>query len=263
VSTDYEIVEEGLELPQGTAVQRRAEQGAAVAPSDEVTGLVRLAIEQGVSVDILERLVALQERVTERNARGAFFAAKSAFQAECPEIRKSRKADIVTKSGSRFAYTYAPLEEITRTILPVLARHGLSFTWDVADVQGKMLNVSCVLRHVDGHEDRATFPVPVETGGRMSDAQAMGGALTYGRRQSLIAVLGLTTADEDTDAAQRQPQTVSTITREQMADLEVLIAEVGADLPKFLEWAGVADLASLPASKLPRAIQLLEKRRAQ
>lgn len=250
-----EIIEGEIvdELP-GVAVARRDQ-------IEDASGLVRLAIEKGVDVEVLERLVALQERGAERNARAAFFEAKAAFQEECPEIRKSKKADIVTKSGSKFGYSYAPLEEITRTIRPALARHGLSYTWDVADA-GKVLNVVCVLRHIEGHEDRATFPVPVDTGGRMSDAQAMGAALTYGKRQSLIAVLGLTTADEDTDAQRRAtPTTTRKITREQLADLEVLIDEVGADRGRFMKHMQVEDLADLLATDVPRAIQLLEEKR--
>jgi hypothetical protein len=252
-----------IHTPEGAGMAVETHAGGAM-PQDagEVSGLVRLAIERGVPTETLERLVALQERVTERNARAAFFEAKSAFQQECPEIRKSKKADIATKSGARFAYTYAPLEEITRTILPVLTRHGLSFTWDIASVDGgKFMNVVCILRHVEGHEDRATFPVPVETGGRMSDAQAMGAALTYGKRQSLTSVLGLTTADEDTDAARREPKSRSAITDHQLADLEALIDEVGADRPRFLRFMGVRDLADLPASDYPRAIEALEAKR--
>lgn len=262
MSTETDYIEG--EIVPGTALEIPSQGSAALAPSDPFS-LLALALQNphvAQNVDVIERLVALQERATERNARAAFFEAKAAFQAECPEIRKSRKADIATKSGARFGYTYAPLEEITRTILPVLAKHGLSFTWDVAEGSAKVLAVSCILRHIEGHEDRATFPVPVETGGRMSDAQAMGAALTYGRRQSLIAVLGLTTADEDTDAAHRaEPKTARTITREQLADLEALIDEVGADRGKFLAWLDVPDLTQLTATDLPKAIKALEKKR--
>lgn len=227
-----------------------------------VSSLVRLAIERGVEVEVLERLVALQERVTERNARAAFFEAVASFQDECPEISKSRKADIATKSGAKFSYTYAPLEEITRTIRPALRKHGLSYSWDVSSDGGKVMTVVCVLRHIDGHEERATFPVPVESGGRMSDAQANGGALTYGKRQSLTSVLGLTTADDDRDGAggKKQPDPISM----QQADaIDALLHETGSDRAKFFKWLGVESIADMNAEHYKSAVTALEEKKGR
>lgn len=264
--SDHEIVIEG-EIEMGTALEIPTGQASAVmsGPVDAM-GLLVKAMEMGVTVEMMGQLMELQERAERRSAVASFIQAKTAFQMECPEIRKAKTAEIATKSGARFSYTYAPLEVITRTILPVLAKHGLTYSWGNAEytAQGKILIVPCVLRHVAGHEEVSSFPVPVDQGGRMSDAQAMGGALTYGRRQSLIAVLGLTTADEDTDAAKREPKSVSKATREDVANIDALIDEVGANREKFLEVMRVKDLAEMPASDVPKAIALLErKRRAQ
>src|SRR5690606_18062525 len=109
-------------------------------------------------------------------------------------------------------------------------------------------------RHVDGHEERASFPVPVDSGARMSAAQANGAALTYGRRQSLIAVLGLTTAEDDADGAE-SVGSAEAITESQAADLDALIEEVGADRQKLLAWAGVETLADLPADRYAQAVR--------
>ena len=69
----------------------------------------------------------------------------------------------------------------------------------------------------------------------MSEAQKHGAALTYGKRQSLTSVLGLTTADDDTDGVERGGKP-DPITEGQLADLEALIEDVGADWQKFLAW---------------------------
>lgn len=230
--------------------------------TSEVTSLVQMAIERNVPVELLERLVALKERVEARDARKAFFDAVSSFQDKCPEIIKSSTAKITTRKGGQYSYTYAPLDVIARTIRPILREHGLSYSFDVAS-EGKTLIVSCVLRHIDGHEERSSFPVPIETDAAMSDAQKNGAALTYGKRQSLVAVLGLTTADEDVDAAKQEPSTAERITAEQAANLSDLIEEVGADKAKFLKFAQIDTLADLPASSYARAVQVLEAKRAQ
>lgn len=236
---------------------------AASMDGGDPASLVRFAIDRGVDVAVLERLVALQERVTERNARAAFFEAVASFQEECPEVRKSGKAKIATKSGGQYEYNFAPLEEITRTIRPVLRRHGLSYSWDVSDGE-RSLTVTCVLRHIEGHEERASFPVPTDTDAKMSAAQKNGAALTYGKRQSLTSVLGLTTADADSDAAPKRPQgndAHEPITDSQLADLETLMAEVGADPEKFVTFLQVESLADLTRGRVPYAIKALEEKR--
>lgn len=244
-----------------TELSTYTEEPAPVAVDDGAeSSLIRLAIERGVDVEVLERLVALQERVTERNARAAFFEALAGFQEDCPVIRKVSTAKIDTRSGGQFSYTFAPLEEVTQTIRPHLRRHGLSYSWDV-EPGDKHLSVICVLRHVDGHEERASFPVPIDGGARMSAAQANGAALTYGKRQSLTSVLGLTTADEDKDAARRHAVDASELTDREAADLSALMDEVGVDRKRFLAWLGVDSIAAIRKHELPRAIKALERRR--
>ena len=241
-------------------VRPNAEIQPAAAERD-VMDLLARAVEAGASVEALERLVALKERVDRERARRAFFEALARAQDEMPEIPKRHQASIVTKSGASFSYRYAALEDITRVVRPVLARHGLSYAWDVTHGDGALI-VTCVLRHVDGHEERASFPVPIDGSARMSAAQANGAALTYGRRQSLIAVLGLTTTDEDIDGAGDVPDS-NRITPQQAADLDALIEEVGADRRKLLQWAGVGRLEDLTHDKYQTAVRMLERRRHQ
>lgn len=246
-----------------------AGNGAVTRADDAPQSLVQLAIEKGVDVEVIERLVALQERVTERNARAAYFEALANFQEQCPEIPKNKTADIVSKrSGGKFSYTYARLEDITRTIREPLRQCALSYTWDVSLDSGALV-VTCIVRHVDGHSERSSFPVPVDKSDRMSDAQATGAALTYGRRQSLIAALGLTTADEDTDGVsgrgrkQASADEPERLTDQQLADLSALIEDVGADRRKFLAYLRVEKLEDVHPREYARAIEALEAKRAQ
>jgi len=243
-----------------TGIVQRGAGAIAPAAERDVMDLLARAVEAGASVEALERLVALKERVDRERARRAYFEALAAAQEEMPEIRKSRTAQIATRAGGSYSYRYAALEDITRAIRPVLRRHGLSYSWDVTQGDGALI-VTCVLRHVDGHEERASFPVPVDTKAAMSDAQKNGAALTYGRRQSLIAVLGLTTADEDVDGAGGTAAPSDRITPQQAADLDALIEEVGADRQKFLQWAGVQRIEDLPAEKYAVAVRMLERKR--
>src|SRR5690606_26019598 len=107
---------------------------------------------KGVDVETIERLVALQERNAERQARMAFVRAMAAFQAEVGPIVKTHEISGRSK--------WAPLSAIANHVREPLARHGLSYSWD-SKVDGEMLAVTCTVRHVDGHEQTGRFECKV------------------------------------------------------------------------------------------------------
>lgn len=230
-----------------------------VAPthSGEVTSLVHMAVERNVPVETLERLMDLAERIHKRDARQAYFDALATFQDECPEILKDKLVTVTTRNGGSYGYKFAPLDRIARVIREPLRKNGLSYSWDVPNANDKVLTISCVLRHVDGHEERSSFPVPIDTAAAMSGAQKNGAALTYGKRQSLLAVLGLTTADEDVDGAKLDMPSAELISAEQLANISDLIEAKNKNLGKFLKWLGVPTLAEIPASEYRRAVDAL------
>ncbi len=214
---------------------------SANAPS-EIGTLLHFAIESKVPVETLEKLVALKERMDDRNAAQEFCVALARFQADCPAIRKTSTASITTNSGSSYKYSFAELDEIAATTRPILTRYGLSYTWD-SNVEGDKLTCICTVRHVAGHSQAAKFVLPTTTKSGMSDQQKVAAALTYARRQSLIQALGLTTTDPDTDG----PRVDEKVSPEQVNELEALIASTGADPAKFLAYMGVASLEDITA----------------
>lgn len=225
----------------------------------DVPSLIHYAIEQKVDVGVLERLVALQERVTDRLARTEFFRALKDFQDDCPELHKSKTAEIKTKAGGSYGYSYAPLDGIAKTVRPILDKHGLSYSWTTEpSTDLRVINVVCILRHVEGHEERSTFPVPTDTPAAMSAAQKNGAALTYGQRQSLVCVLGITATD-DVDGVGED----SHLTSDQVEELNILIAESGADYVKFLAFMDVKFLGDIKQSDLARAKSALKRKAAK
>jgi hypothetical protein len=229
----------------------------------EPNSLIRLALEKGVDVDVLERLVALQERVADRNAQSAFVAALSGFQEECGEVGKNKTASIKTKSGASFGYTYASLDAITRHIRPHLAKHGLSYSWD-STMDAGSVTVTCTVRHIDGHAQTASFTAPTESDGRMSGAQAHASVLTFGKRQSLIQCLGLAVTDEDTDGAGPRnsgPDPSAPISDKQLGVIRDLIEESGAEIVGFCDWLGVQALPEITQGQYPQAVTALKRKK--
>ena len=95
---------------------------------------------------------------------------------------------------------YADLGSIIATVRPVLARNGLAFSQLTIGSSGEV-GVKTILIHESGEfiEDKITLPVSDERG--KSGAQVAGSIITYLRRYSLSAILGIY-ADEDTDGNQ-------------------------------------------------------------
>lgn len=242
----------------GTAVAEVVEP-APVAKSEEVSGLVELALTQGVDVKIIEKLVELQERVADRDSRSALTRALAKFQTECPSIHKSQSAKIATNAGAGYSYTFASLDDIAKVVRPILHVYGLSYTWDSEVREKGHLRVICTVAHIDGASVSALFECPIESQTKTSGAQKVGAALTYARRQSLVQVLGLTTTDDDTDGV--ESVSGETINKKQLADIEALLSETGADRGRFLEYVGVSKTELIPESAYGMAVRTLEAKR--
>lgn len=174
--------------------------------------VLELAVRQGANVDTLTKLLELQERFEANEARKAFDVAFAAFQAEAPELKKTR--DVSFDKGKTTAYKYAPLDEITEKVRPILAKHGLSYKWQQAQGAGTIA-VTCVLKHTQGHYDTNTLEGPPDSSGSKNATQAVCSGTSYLRRYTLLGVLGMATSDEDIDG----------VTMQEAADFLTVISE--------------------------------------
>lgn len=226
-----------------------------------VMDLMALALDKGGdAVNQIERLVAMKITLEDRHAAQEFNQALAAFQSECPPIAKTSTAKIVTKGGGSYGYKYAELDEIARTVNPILSRHGLSYSWD-SSVDGKVLSCTCIVRHINGHSITAHFTLPIDNASAMSEQQKVAAALTYARRQSLVQALGITTADPDNDGAGGESQ--KPITDDQALHLEEQIAFAEIDRERFLKYLGVSRIAGIPAANYTSALNAIETRKRE
>lgn len=252
------IIPDGVNPPsEAIDIRKRATLATRDEAGLQMQELFRQALDKGAEgVGALEKLIDLQERVHKRRAELEFSLALAAFQNECPPVQKTSTANIASKSGTGYKFTYADLEEIIATVRPHLMAHGFSFTFD-SDTDGRMLTCVCTLRHEAGHRESSKFVVPTESPSAATPAQKMGGALTYAKRQSLIGVLGLSL----TDPVPEEHAAVAKVTEEQAATLTALLAETGVSLEKFGARFNVAAVADLPATLYAEAVRLLEAKR--
>jgi hypothetical protein len=166
--------------------------------------LIAKAIDAGAGIDTIERLVALAKDIREVQAKEAWYAAMAEFQETCPTIYKTNKANIPTRSGGGFSYSYAPLDEILSVVQPVMGKLGLSVSWTHRFEAATAVS-NCRISHELGHHEESgdvTIPIDKSEDGRgASSAQRVGIAMTYSKRYSLLAAIGKAPEDdEDGDA---------------------------------------------------------------
>ncbi len=174
---------------------------------NKVDGFIQQAIEKGLPVETMQKLFDLHKQVKAENARDAFVDAMAHFQEAVPVIEKKRK--VLNKDRS-LRYMFAPLDEIVRQIKKPLADNGLSYTWTVQQEEGKVKAIATVT-HVFGHSQESSFEIKVDNEGFMTAPQKIASALTFAKRYALCNVLGISTADEDTDATdvKKDPNAIS------------------------------------------------------
>jgi len=227
-----------------------------------ILDLIHDAHKSGTAPEALEKLYALYERMEDRDAAKEFAAAMMRFKAKCPAIAKNKTASIVKKDGGHsHSYSYADLQEIVRIVDPILAAEGLSYTWDSEDAAGK-LKTTCIISHIDGHHQQASWTVTTETNAGMSAQQKVAAAFTFARRQTLVAALGLTTCDPDTDGA--EVTGLRHITQNQVETIQSLLAELKMDEAHFLRmFPGVDSVKKLTTHQYPTAIFALNARKVK
>lgn len=116
------------------------------------------------------------------------------FQNEVPVIHQNTKG---------YGYTYADLNAIFKVIKPLLKKHGLGFA-QLLDGE----NLKTIIFHIEsGEQIESSVHIQQNvTLAKMNTFQVLGSAITYYRRYSLSAALGLIT-DADIDAAGEQKPT--------------------------------------------------------
>lgn len=211
-------------------------------------------------IEMLERLVGLHERVSAKQALISYNNALANFQMECPPVTKGGTNQQLTNAGTGKAQTYARLEEdILPVVTPFLLQNGFSYSWDT-DTYPDRVEVTCKLKHIEGHEETARFGVPPDdrSNRALSPAQKFGAVLTYCKRLTLSQVAGIRIGDGDSDAAPGEP-----ITEGQALDLETMISDSKSDRARFLKFMSVENLEDMRASEYPRAMNFLKAKLKQ
>mgnify|MGYP001615427980 CR=1 FL=1 len=196
-----------------------------VQPALSPENLISQAIEKGLPVETMERLLAMRKELQAEYAKAEFDKAMAEFQAECPIVTKGKE---VQDSGGRILYHYAPLEVIISEVKNLIGKHGLSYAIKT-EIKPGAVKVFCVVKHEAGHSETSDMEVPLSTRtGIMSAPQQTAATMTFAKRYAFCNAFGIMTGDEDTDATMQTVQNKDApATEEQYQEIKSLAKKAG------------------------------------
>lgn len=242
--SDVEIYQPG-ESPASTT-------GTAIAVSPFT--LIERAMDKGMGVEIIEKMIELQERTEATAARRAFNMSMASAKRALPEITKSRHVSYANKGGGVTDYWHEDLAGIAKQIDPILTEAGLSYRFRT-EQNGGIIRVTCIVSHELGHFEETALEGSPDTSGGKNSIQAVGSAVTYLQRYTLKAALGLSSSKDDDAQGASGPATISA---EQFIQLRDRIDEAGLNDEIVCKAEGIPSLEQTPTREFARIMSKLE-----
>lgn len=217
--------------------------------------IARAAADPNTDVDKLERLLAMLERVLEREAERAFNAAMRTAQEEIRPVLRNREND---STHSKFA----DLEAISEAIDPIIHSHGFSLSYGSEESPlPSHYRVTCLVSHTGGHSRAYSADVPTDMTGikgnqNKTTTHGWGSAMSYGRRYLKMLIYDVKLTDDDGKAAGNG----APINKEQVQVLYGLCDAVAADKIKLCKHLKVEVLSELPAFRYNDTVNLLTQK---
>lgn len=143
-----------------------------------------------------------------------------AIAAALVKLQGEVKTVIKGAKNAHYGNTYAELADVQNAALPLLSKHKLALTQWVMSKDGKHF-----LRSYLVHESGVGVMHDTDLLLVKNDPQGLGSAITYQRRQTTMAILGLSAEDDDDDgnkAANRQAKP----TDEQISEIRQLCVDL-------------------------------------
>ena len=156
-----------------------------------------------------------------------------------------------------FKSNYADLESVWDACRELLSANGLAIMQFPGDYVDGNMTLTTVMTHSSGEWVAQNMSLPVSK----PDAQGAGSAITYMRRYALAAIVGVVQADDDGNSASEKATSVAqSATSQQIASINALIEQSGADGDKLLAYFKKPSVALFDRNQAIQAIAMLEKK---
>ena len=168
---------------------------AGTEPANESPFVMALrAVERGMTPEMVERMLAIQERWEASQARKAYFDAFANFRAESVRVIRNTERTAGPLKGTKYADLSAVVDAVT---LP-LSRHKLSHSWKLTKDEPDWIEVTCTLSHSMGYGESVFMGGPPDTSdGGKTPIQRRMSTVSMLERYTLKAVTGVAEEDDD------------------------------------------------------------------
>lgn len=240
-------------MSEQALVEKNQQQVQVSQESSAVLSMIeRVATDPQADITKLEKMLDMQERILDRNARMEFDAALASMQSELPEVEK-----LATGHNSK----YAKFEHILAAIKPSLLKWGFSITHRVKS-EGDMVHITGILSHKSGHREETTLTLPHDKSGNKNAVQAVASSTEYGRRYTMNSLIGIATKDADQDGG-APPAESKTLDEKQIGQIIEALAKSTVTEEQFLADARVEKIHLITQDRFDAALNHLKKRAAQ
>src|SRR5699024_1161920 len=175
------------------------------------------------------------------------------------EFQKEVKQPLKDKNNPFFKSKYVPLENVVEAITDIAPNHGLSFVqWALNNDNGQV-GVATILMHTSG--EYIQFD-PVFMKAEKQTPQGYGALITYIKRYTLSAIIGIT-SDQDDDANESSGN--SQKKQQKQVSKSVILAKFkqgGGTEEQFNEWFGKQVAAGVTNNQMDELLtkKLTEKK---
>lgn len=169
------------------------------------------------------------------------------------------------RTNPHFKNEYATLNSIWNAIREPLSSNGLCVTHQT-EYRGDRFVMVTTLRHASGQSIESVRPIKVD----VEQPQKMGSGETYAKRYSLMALVGITAADDMDDdngngatAGNGKDKTNGNghISDEQADTIRALITATNTNVEVFLKWANAPSVSDIKASKFDDVVAKLQQKK--
>jgi hypothetical protein len=173
-------------------------------------------------------------------------------------------------SNPFFKSKYAPLDTVVSMARPILAKNGLCVVQLTNSADEQKISIKTVLLHTSGQYIASVLVMK----SKEATAQAAGSVITYGRRYSYMAILGLVASEEDDDGndasgpkapakpanpAPAAPKEPKLITPAQLKALNAVMSEKNVTKEMVYKKYSVSSLKDLTSEQASTAIDAISK----
>lgn len=218
-------------------------------PKPTLSQVIIEKIREGATLEETKQYYAFLREIQQDEARITFDADFVVMQGELPEVPKLGRID----HGGGRGYNYARWEDINDRIKPVLERHGFGLRFDIITETETLFEIEAILVHRSGYSICTRKKLPIDKSGAKNIVQAYGSTQSYAQRYSAIALLNLTSRNEDTDASNKtEPDEF--IADDQVAEIYALLDMDDERVDRFIKLQGLVALSDMPASRFKAAV---------